>query len=431
MRSGDADGASWMRRWPSTGSAWRPHCRARSGVHSRWGTAAVRRLGWGPVRDTVLQVRYVSAAGEVVKAGGPTVKNVSGFDLCRLLVGSRGTLGFIADVILRTRPRPMAEQWFTSERDPWALLGELYRPTSVLWNGTTTWVLLEGHPADVEQRPRRSGCRASPNRPTSRRTVGRRRRIDCARSRPSDRSVRRGRSVWASCTTTQRGRRLSPTERLVNCIAGSSTSSTRPDGSIPASTSSRPAVMSGRPEDPRLRRQPGHRHRGRRPVRHGRRRRAWRLPDPVLHRAGMNVIFACGRGGAARRCAHDGCTGVDRVGELSPGARVCGFRRRRGTDVIGDGGLSVTAWDRIEASDAPIDWSAVGEMVRRVHGLSPSMLPESVPLPRPEDFPVVGLRRTAGTDGRRRRRRGPARDRGGGRPPRRLARLHRSGRLPR
>ena len=53
------------------------------------GAADVRQLGWGPVRDTLLQARYVSAGGEVVKAGGPTVKNVSGFDLCRLRVGSR------------------------------------------------------------------------------------------------------------------------------------------------------------------------------------------------------------------------------------------------------------------------------------------------------------------------------------------------------
>jgi glycolate dehydrogenase FAD-binding subunit len=115
------------------------------------GNSDVRRLAWGPVRDTVLQIRYVSAAGEVVKAGGPTVKNVSGFDVCRLLVGSRGTLGFLADVILRTRPRPVHEQWYTSGRDPWALLGELYRPTSVLWDGVTTWVLLDGHPDDVDE----------------------------------------------------------------------------------------------------------------------------------------------------------------------------------------------------------------------------------------------------------------------------------------
>ena len=69
------------------------------------GHSGLRRLGWGPVRDTLLEVRYVSAEGTVVKAGGPTVKNVSGFDLCRLLVGSLGTLGVLAEVVLRTRPR--------------------------------------------------------------------------------------------------------------------------------------------------------------------------------------------------------------------------------------------------------------------------------------------------------------------------------------
>src|SRR4029079_5570448 len=65
------------------------------------GRSGIRRLGDGPVRNTLLQARYVSAAGEVVKGGGPTVKNVSGFDICRLLVGSHGTLGFLGEVILR------------------------------------------------------------------------------------------------------------------------------------------------------------------------------------------------------------------------------------------------------------------------------------------------------------------------------------------
>lgn len=123
------------------------------------GQSGLRRLGWGPVRDTVLQARYVSATGDVVKAGGPTVKNVSGFDLCRLLVGSRGTLGFLAEVILRTRPMPVGEQWFRSERDPWELLRELYRPTSILWDGRITSVLLDGHRDDVEEQARCCGLR--------------------------------------------------------------------------------------------------------------------------------------------------------------------------------------------------------------------------------------------------------------------------------
>ncbi len=76
------------------------------------GRSGIRRLGYGPIRDTLLQAMYVNADGKLVKAGGPTVKNVTGFDLCRVLVGSRGTLGFIGAVILRTRPRAAFEQWY-------------------------------------------------------------------------------------------------------------------------------------------------------------------------------------------------------------------------------------------------------------------------------------------------------------------------------
>jgi glycolate oxidase FAD binding subunit len=114
------------------------------------GRSGVARLGDGPVRDAVLQLRYVSADGAVVKAGGPTVKNVSGFDLCRLLVGSLGTLGFLGEVILRTRPRPAVERWCTTTEDPFDLVTRLHRPASVLWDGERTWVLLRGAPVDVD-----------------------------------------------------------------------------------------------------------------------------------------------------------------------------------------------------------------------------------------------------------------------------------------
>ena len=120
------------------------------------GRSGLRRLGWGPVRDTVLEVRYVSADGTLVRGGGPTVKNVSGYDLPRLFVGSLGTLGIIAEVVLRTRPLPACEQWFSGAVDPFRLLHDLHRPASVLWDGTTTWVLLEGHPADVAAQARRA-----------------------------------------------------------------------------------------------------------------------------------------------------------------------------------------------------------------------------------------------------------------------------------
>jgi glycolate oxidase FAD binding subunit len=113
------------------------------------GRSTVRRLGDGPVRDALLQAGVVTADGQVAKAGGPTVKNVSGFDLCRLLVGSQGTLAFLGDVILRTRPLPASSRWFAGPADPMEVRRRLYRPTSILWDGTTTWVCLEGHPDDV------------------------------------------------------------------------------------------------------------------------------------------------------------------------------------------------------------------------------------------------------------------------------------------
>jgi len=114
------------------------------------GRSGLRRLGWGPLRDTVLQVRVVSAEGLPVTGGGPTVKNVTGFDLPRLLVGSLGTLGLLGEVLFRTRPLPQAERWLAGPADPHQLRAALFRPTSLLWDGTTTWVLLSGYDVDVD-----------------------------------------------------------------------------------------------------------------------------------------------------------------------------------------------------------------------------------------------------------------------------------------
>jgi FAD/FMN-containing dehydrogenase len=114
------------------------------------GRSGLRRLRLGPVRDVLLEARYVSAEGRVIKGGGPTVKNVSGFDLCRLLVGSLGTLGFLGEVVLRCRPLPAVSRWFAGQAEPFDLLHRVHQPSSILWDGTTTWLLLEGHPADVD-----------------------------------------------------------------------------------------------------------------------------------------------------------------------------------------------------------------------------------------------------------------------------------------
>lgn len=114
------------------------------------GHSGINRLGIGPLRDAVLQVRYVSAEGRLVTGGGPTVKNVTGFDLPRLLVGSLGTIGVLAEVILRTRPRAGVSMWLcASGVDPLAVFGALYRPQSVLFDGSSVWAQLAGHRGDV------------------------------------------------------------------------------------------------------------------------------------------------------------------------------------------------------------------------------------------------------------------------------------------
>jgi FAD/FMN-containing dehydrogenase len=108
------------------------------------GHSGLRRLRYGPVRDTLLEAHYVSADGRRVKAGGPVVKNVTGYDLCRLLVGSLGTIGFIEEVVLRAQPRPQLAVWLRSDEvDPFALRQGLFRPSSILWDGISTWVLVE------------------------------------------------------------------------------------------------------------------------------------------------------------------------------------------------------------------------------------------------------------------------------------------------
>jgi glycolate oxidase FAD binding subunit len=119
------------------------------------GHSGLRRLGRGPLRDAVLEVTAVDARGRLIRSGAPLVKNVTGFDLCRLLVGSLGTLAFLAEVVLRCRPAPEVEAWWVGEdADPFDVASRLFRPLSVLWDGTRTWIGLAGYRADVEDQGR-------------------------------------------------------------------------------------------------------------------------------------------------------------------------------------------------------------------------------------------------------------------------------------
>jgi glycolate dehydrogenase FAD-binding subunit len=129
------------------------------------GLSGHRRLRQGPLRDRVLEVRFVTADGRLVKGGGPTVKNVSGFDLPRLLVGSLGTIGLLVQVTLRCQPRAQASEWFATDVDPFTLRRAMFRPSCLAWDGTTTRVLVEGPAADVDAERRSIGAPAARTEP--------------------------------------------------------------------------------------------------------------------------------------------------------------------------------------------------------------------------------------------------------------------------
>ena len=64
------------------------------------------RVRYGSVRDLVLGMRVALAGGEVIHVGGKTVKNVAGYDLSKMFIGSYGTLGVVTEVTFRLLPLP-------------------------------------------------------------------------------------------------------------------------------------------------------------------------------------------------------------------------------------------------------------------------------------------------------------------------------------
>ena len=90
---------------------------ATMGAVAATGTWGPLAASWGGPRDLALGLRAVTGDGRAFNAGGRVVKNVAGFDLVRLLVGSKGTLAFLTEVTMRLFPLPEADLTLVARAD--------------------------------------------------------------------------------------------------------------------------------------------------------------------------------------------------------------------------------------------------------------------------------------------------------------------------
>ena len=118
------------------------------------GASSPRRLRLGALRDTVLEAEIVTGDGRLVRSGARTVKNVTGYDLHKLVAGSLGTLGVIVQVALKVRPLPHARRTLRFEGDlalAGVLVDAVHGSTSVLATPGAVELRLEGWPEEVEE----------------------------------------------------------------------------------------------------------------------------------------------------------------------------------------------------------------------------------------------------------------------------------------
>ncbi len=132
-----------------------------------------RRYGWGTLRDYVIGFTAINDEGRQIKAGGRVVKNVAGYDLCKLFIGSLGTLGIITQVTFKVVPvceqsalvslacrladlEELLTRLYQSRTRPVAL--EVLNPAAARWfarqvsveRSAVQWLVLVGYESNVD-----------------------------------------------------------------------------------------------------------------------------------------------------------------------------------------------------------------------------------------------------------------------------------------
>lgn len=106
-----------------------------------------RRFGHGTARDHVIGLRAILADGREIHSGGNVVKNVAGYDLHKLFIGARGSLGVIAEVTFKLSPLPEAEAFFEVECPDWT---EAERRFEQVWCAPFQLVAFDLHRVERE-----------------------------------------------------------------------------------------------------------------------------------------------------------------------------------------------------------------------------------------------------------------------------------------
>jgi glycolate dehydrogenase FAD-binding subunit len=133
------------------------------------GLSGPRRASAGALRDFVLGVKLVDGRGELLGFGGQVMKNVAGYDVSRLVAGSLGMLGLIAELSLKLAPRPQAETTLRLEApqaralelmNRWA--GQPLPVSATAWHDGELYVRLSGSEAGVRAAAAKIGGAEAP-----------------------------------------------------------------------------------------------------------------------------------------------------------------------------------------------------------------------------------------------------------------------------